>query len=547
MAREPINLAEAGNRRPAQGRVTNNRDTVIPTRRLVEAPQLRNREDMRNARRDDGEVDAVRRALGMVSDAAGDFGQAYNAQAKETAIKDAAQGRADEAMGQVDESKAAKSTAYRTAIAMSRARKRVAEVEMILKPEVEDLLSRGADADPTRGEQPVDLEDVNELIEARFRSLVIDEKTGKPIDFGDPAANLEVYGALETLRPKLLTGAQEIIRQQEAEKVVRGFSDELETVVLRGGEANIEDFMSRLPPGVDRNKARSALLEALVNGAEQAEDPSVILKAADSRRADGTPSWTPQQEGHLRDTARRLGEELDRKRETEAKERSAATLGELSVQVRSGRRLSPLMVQELISNGRLRPEDAELAFAVQERVDDEAREQVMQRRSDISWAQSQADRARSLRESSDTANMAEVQGLRAAMIRGDLAPAQAHREATKLFATGRISIKTYDFLVDEAKKLPTNEKAVKDAGAEVYEARLRRIIGTSRTNVGKPGKLSEGQFNLYSNTAQVTFYRELRQGAEPQVALVKALQEFPGISLNQAVSEAAAARKRSSQ
>lgn len=522
-----VNVSNIGNRRTAQERITNNRDGILPSRRLVDAPELRNREDMRNAFRADGEVDEVRRTLGLVGDAAmgiADVGTQRHAIQSE---KDAGQGRADEAMGQVDEAKAAKSTAYRTAIAMSRARKKVAEIELVLRPEVEDLLARGADADPTKGEQPVDLEDVNELIESRFRSLVLDEE-GKPIDFGDSTANLEVYGALEQMRPKLLQGAQEIIRQQEAEKVIRGFGDELELEIMRDGTADIETYMARLPPGVDRNAARTALMSALINGAEQAEDPDIILKAADSRRADGTPTWTPQQEGKLRDEARRLREVIDRDAEKEALERSHATLGDLSVRVRQGHRITPAEVETLIAARAIRPQDAELVFALQDRVESDARQRLEWARSDVRWAQSQQERAESRRAQ---AGLANSQNLRAEMAAGNLTPGRALREATRLYTNGDVDLKTYEFLADEARKIPTDSKAVANAEAAVYEERLNSVIRTAGRLVtdGKPGLASQAEFNLNTANARHAFYQALRQGYAPGEALAKALAQYPAM------------------
>lgn len=530
-------VSKLGGRTTAQARITNNRDAILPTRRLDQAPDLRNREEMRNARRGDGELDAIRRTLGLVDDAKDAFIERSNREFEVKAAEDAGKGRADAAMGTVDEKKMATSDAYRTAISMSRARKKAAEIEMILKPEIEDLLARGADADPTKGEQPVDLEDVNDLIERRFRSLVLDDQ-GKPIDFGDPAANMEVYSSLERMRPELLTRSQEIIRAQESDKVIRGFGDELETTVLRDGSVDVESFMARLPPGVDRNKARAALLDSVVNAATQAEDPDVLLRAANSRRADGTPTWTPQQEGRLRDEAQRVEGLADRK----LQETSQETLGSLSVEVRSGKRLDPSKVSQLIADKKLRPQDAELAFAIQERVEDERWEDVQRARQNISWNQSQADRARNLREErADTVGaQAGAALLRAKIASGEVSAGAAMREATTLFATGSITLKTYEFLADEAKKIPTNDKAVKTAGAAAYETELNRFIRLVDRNRrdGKPGRASVDEFNLNTAKAREAFYSALRRGEEPASAYALAVGSFPGVAVPQITAAA---------
>ncbi|MFN3582777.1 hypothetical protein [Phenylobacterium sp.] len=520
------NLATLGGRTTAQSRITNNRDAVLPTRRLDQAPELRNRMQMRDGFRADGEVDAVRRVLGMVDSAVDKYADYDNQRFLKRERENAGQAVADEAMGKADEQKMSTSTAYRTAIAMSRARKRAAEVELMLKPEIEDLLSRGADADPTRGEQPVDLEDVNELIERRFRSVLLDDE-GRPVDFGDPAANMEAYSQLERLRPQLLNSAQEIIRAQEAEKVIRGFGDELELQAAKEGRIDVESFMGRLPPGVDRNKARAALLDSAVNAAEQLEDPDLLLSVANSRRADGTPTWTPQQEGRLRDEARRI----EQVREQREEERSKETLGLLSVELRSGKKLDPSRVSQLISEGKLRPEDAELAFAIQERIEDNAWEDLQRSRANVRWGWEVADRAQAQRERAiGTAGSAAAMQLKADIVGGNVTPSEAHRRAAQLFAAGKINLKTFEHLADEARKIPTNAKAVQNAGAAIWEQQLIRDLTRSGRLAGKPGHASVAKYNLLAATVKEAFYRGLRQGMEGEEAYARALATIPGVS-----------------
>lgn len=522
------NLATIGSRSTAQSRITNNRDAVLPTRRLDQAPDLRNTLQMRDAYRSDSAVDEVRRTLGLVNNAVDRYGDYQNDKFLQAERQNASQAAADAAMGKVDEAKVSTSDAYRTAIAMSRARRKVAEVEMTLKPEIEDLLSKGADADPTKGEQPVDLEDVNSLIEQRFRSFLLD-KDGRPIDFGDQAATMEVYNSLERLRPQLLTAAQDTIRAQEADKVVRGFADELSLQITKTGRADVESFMARLPPGVDRNKARASLLESAINAAEENENPEMLLKLADSRRADGTPTWTPQQESALRSAARTVQNLADQREE----ERSKETLGSLSVELRGGKRLSPDRVRDLISQGKLRPQDAELAFAIQERLDDDAWESKQRARADIQWGWSVADHNRAVRERAQSGEgNAAAMLLRADIAGGNLSPGEAHRRAATLFSQGQINLKTFEHLATEASQIPNNAKVVSTSGAAIWEQQLIRNFSTAAASAGKPGKASATDFNMRYGAAKETFYRSLRQGAEPEEAYARALANMPGADRN---------------
>lgn len=485
--------------------------------------------DMRNAYRPDS-ADDVRRALGMVNDTAEKFVQLDSARREVADRADAATAVQDEALGRVEEEALpSRSTAYRAAISWSRVRRRAAETEVAVIPEVEALLARGANADPTRGEEVIDLEDVNKLLDDRFRALLVGPD-GRPVDFGDPSANTFLYDKLNDVRMRVNSRAAEIIQQQEQQKVLLGLSDEVELDAKDGG-LEVEPYISRAAAlGIDPGTAKEAFRAAAINGARAAENPEVLLTLADSRRPDGTPSWNPAEENQLREAYATLHARVEADRDREALERSQATVGRLEIEVREGRRLNTTQVRELVARGELRPEDADTAFAIQDRYDDNAYQQLQRQRANISWQQSQADRARSLsRDRRGEAEDSAARSLRIRILSGDLSGAAATRSVRQAFASGALSVSAYDRLLQEARQVPQDGNIAERRGARTEEGSLHRTIRQGYGLAGTPGHVSRSQWSGKADASLETFYTRLRQGETPSRALADAYSEM-GVS-----------------
>lgn len=475
--------------------------------------------DLRNAFRPDG-ADEVRRSLGMVNEVADAYVRLDGQRAEERAHAEAAQAAQDEALGRVVEGELpTRSTAYRTAISWSRVRKRAAELEVAVTPEVEALLAQGANADPTRGDEVVDLEDVNTLLDDRFKALLLDGE-GKPVDFGDAAANTYLYDRLNTVRTRINARAAEIIQQQEEQKVLLGLSDEVE-LDAKEGDLNVETYVSRaVTLGIAPGVAKETFLTAAVNGARVGENPEVLLTLADSRREDGTPSWAPAEENQLREAYFTLNTRLEAEREQEAQERSQATVGRLEIEVRQGLKLNPERVRALIASGDLQPEDADVAFAIQDRFDDNQYQQVQRARADIAWRQSQADRAQSLaRARRAEAEESVARNLRIRILSGELSGPAATRAVRHEFGARRLTVASYERLLQEARQVPLDANLAERAGAQSEERTLRRAVDRGFNYAGTPGHASVARWTNNSERALETFYDRLRQGERPLVAL----------------------------
>lgn len=534
-----VDLASERGRVVTQSRVTNNRDTVLPGRRLDQRDDLAVRADMRNAYRTDAQVDELRRTLGMVEDATQALVVYDQKKHFEAEKKQAGQARLDDAAGQVNEAAMAKSEAYRITIARSRARKRAAEAGVGLEDAVNALLAKGATADPTKGEMPVDLDDVNALLDERFKPLLFDEQ-GRPIDYGDPQANVTLYDELNKLREQVNKDAATAIQAQKQSLALSGLGDELELdiakVDAKTGFVDVETYVRRAAVlGIPLARAKQWFLQAAVNGATVHEKPEILRRLADSRRSDGTPTWSPAEEGQLRDAAHREGENLREKTEREAEKKSADTRGKLSVEIRQGARLTPQRVEQLIATGDLRPQDAELAFAVQNRFDDERREEVVRARQDRQWAWAlqenafqieQRKHARQQWRMEDTIYSGTAGQISIDIAKGAVSPTAARTRIDTAYATGLINNKVAKSLYDATNNMPTDAQLVMSQGAAIWEGELAGILGGAVRNV-EPKAV--GIMTARANASKIVFYQRLRAGDDGRTAFAKALQAIPGV------------------
>lgn len=533
-------LSRARDRTQVQRRVTNNRAGVLPERRLDRAPEVTVRSDMRNAFRPvEDDVAEVRRALGLVDRAVNDFVEADNARLQVQAEADASQAVADLALGAVDPEKERRSRAYGVAIAMGRARQRLAEMEVALLPEVEDMLDRAAYADPTKGEEVVDLEDVNALIEERYRGVLLDQE-GRPVDFGDPAANQILYDGLNRLRTQVVGRASTIIKQQTERRAMESIALRWTLDAQDGKAETFEDYMREASVlGVDMGTAKETLLAGAMEAAAQAghrqfdvdsdgddDDfvgPSMLERLANSTRGDGTPSFTPQERLQLRREAERLREAAEREIEKERQEASINTLAGLILRIDDGQNVSNAEVRQLIERGELLPEHADDILAARERKEADMREDIRWQRENISWQQSQADRrAAAARRAGGAGGLGG--DLKVAIMSGHVPANRGLQEATRLYNRGQISRREYQDLIRTARSVPADSTFVQRSGAQAHEDRLEYSIRQGERLAGQPGRVSPAQWRARANAAREAFYTGLRTGASPDDALYGAYQ-----------------------
>lgn len=536
-------LSRAPGRTQTQRRVTNNRSGVIEERRNDRMPEFTPRADMRNAFRADNS-DEVRRALGMTTGAANALAELSNQKAAVRGEQDAAQAVADHAMGTVDEGKVQKSTAYRVAIAMGRARSRLADLEVALLPEVQDMLDRAEYADPTKGDDLIDLEDVNGLIEERFRGVLLGED-GQPIDFGDPAANNALYTGLGRLREKVTAQAAQIIKQQEEKKAMESIALRFTLDAKEGRAETLEEYMREAAIlGVDMGTAKGMLLQSALGAAAEAKQtqldldgdgddddfvgPAMLDKLANSVRGDGTPSWNPQERLQLQREASRLREQIERDIEKERKEKSAQTLASMTLDIFDGKPLNTAQVRQLVADGLLLPQDADNLISAYDR-------QVSRRREDVRWGwaienqnATRAERARVQAErrakaaGSGPSNAA--QALRIGILAGSLSGPRGTQEALRLYSAGAITNDHLEDILKVARQAPNATDIVKERAAQPQAAYLSEVVELMERRAGTPGYLPPERMRARIGDGQEAFLRDLRMGKDPGAALFTGLR-----------------------
>lgn len=165
------------------------------------------------------------------------------------------------------------------------------------------------------------------------------------------------------------------------------------------------------------------------------------------------------------------------------------------------------------------PEQA-LAFAIQDRYEDNQYQQLQRARANIAWQQSQADRARSLaRDRRSEAEESVARNIRIRILSGELSGPAATRTVRQAFASGGMSVSSYERLLQEARQVPQDGNLAEARGASTEERSLRQTIRQGYSLAGTPGYVSRNQWTAKAEAGLETFYDRLRQGERPLAAL----------------------------
>jgi len=529
-----VDLAQVPGRTTAADRLTNNRTTVLPSQREDHVPAVQLTANMANAQRG-SDVDQVRRALGIFDDAVGALVDINVAKHGESEKKNAQLAAQDQAIGKPNDQLMKRSDAYRMVIADGRVNQTLAQLTIQARQNVSDALAQHADADPTKGEHPFGLDDANQLVEQLFRGALVDPD-GKPIDYGDPAANAKLYRGLAQVREDVMAKAADIIKQQEQTKALRSLSVSVGADAANGVVSVEENIARAKALGIDPTVARGEFMKQIMATAELTENPEIIQKAAGSQREDGTPTWSAQERATLLEFYHTKRDYFEAKHDKEARDRSATNIGEAMVQVQSGHlRVTPDYVQTLIDTHQIRAEDAHQLFAVQEHQDELARQKVMQARQDQEFRWAQASNARSAaqfawsqQEHAFTLRrqqaITQSEALMARAYSSGMGPGQALAQLNAAYAARKIDDSTYNAAREMARGIPDDGDMIAKYGAASHFLKLKEALDNTMTNASrhKPGYFTPQGAQEIVNRATVTFYDTLRQGKGRDEALRRA-------------------------
>lgn len=284
-----VNLSGIQTRQGAQKRVTNNRDGLIPNRTITQTAPRQQNADMRNATRYQAEAQQLAAVFGAVEDAASDFKRYADGKWQQDEKENAQQGALDGASGEVNEELEAKSRAYRKALSAGRMERESAPIFANLRKEVDALLN---DPDQDPNDRP-DINDVNELINARVKAMMLDEN-GERKSFGSPEADLAFLQRMSGLRSQIIAEAEGIITKRLNEDVIEGLSAGLENTLATGAPLDISAFVTQLPPGVDVAAAKATFIERASTYALTIEEENparaqeIMTQLVNARRTDAS-------------------------------------------------------------------------------------------------------------------------------------------------------------------------------------------------------------------------------------------------------------------
>lgn len=247
-------VSKIQNRTTQQDRITRNRDQMF-SRRNTEQPQARVFADIRNASRGDGGAEELRRTLGMVQDAAGDFKSYTNNKFKETERQNAGQAALDGVAGKQNDELFAKSRAYREGITLARTQRDWFEGLPKLEKGLSELIAQQTDPDPMKRQA-----EVNDFISKHWAAFAVDEE-GNLKDFGSPGANGWLAEQMVSARTKAQSAAFAQIDKKLGEESINLMSETVRARLIAGEELDYKSVLGMVPKWVDPKVAAAAVIE----------------------------------------------------------------------------------------------------------------------------------------------------------------------------------------------------------------------------------------------------------------------------------------------
>lgn len=525
-----VNLSTAPGRQTTTETPTRYKSETIPTdARLQRAPQVDIAPSMRNAERPASQADEVRKVLGLSDEAMSNLVDLKQAQFAKSEEQNALVAARDSATGNVNKDVYDRSLAYRMVIADGRVNKAVANAAPNILQSVQTYINQGADADPTKGEMPVTMDDVNRHIDDLVKPLMLDEK-GQPIDYGDPHANATLYRAINQLRVQALQSAANQIKQQEQDKAMTAISQVAMGDLSQGKTTAIEEAVHKAAAlGIDPALAKKSVLHTVLDAAIQGKDESILQKALTSLQGDGkTSTWNAEERGVLLTNYTTLHNQFEAERLRDAERKSAENMGNLLPDIMSGKsRMTPDTIRALIAkgpaNGGITAQDAEHLMSLQNTVDSKKMQQVQ-----FAWSQQQhawalQEHAYALAQRRASEQMVAVQ---ARFFSGQMTQPQAIASVDQLYRTGQMNNKAYVAARQFLMAMPSPSKLVAQHDGEQFEFSLRDELHRIDQAVAKRtrGYWSPEQWGSVRNNASATFYRQLYATGDPGESLRAALR-----------------------
>lgn len=265
-------ISKIGTRRNAQDRITENRDSVLPSRRETRTPDVQVRADMRSAARGDGGLDELRDFFNGLQRGAEAYFEYDTQKIAEDARGEYADGTVDAAAGREMDPERAKAYAYRRGFTSVEAANRQTTFERETQQETDAMINRGATVEEIETYQT---QRVQEFIGATADTYDTDE-----VRF-EVAERLTRWGTAEDNR---VGGA---IKEKTDREFLELTATELQARIARGETIDLEAERTRLEEaGLNGVVVQDALFEAAMVTAIEMEDASVVQNLLDARPAE---------------------------------------------------------------------------------------------------------------------------------------------------------------------------------------------------------------------------------------------------------------------
>lgn len=316
-----------------QERITNNRDRLIQTAR-TEQDGIRPQADQRDAATGDGRADAIRRALGMASQAVDATGQVIMAQQRQN---DAAKGAADGLTGAMDPGRA-KHQAYADAYYSANAVATQVGWQTTTGEALDQLVN-----DPTKS--PADIEAAFTRLSAERVKAVKEQYGASPA--AQAAASKSLIEWTAQVQPKLRAAVKDRADAQTLDDTATVLAAD----IAAGKPVDWSGTTDRLAAGgIDRSKVQDRLFQLAMTAATNPDDPHPEI-ARDATKAmtparDGHPAqayFSPQQISQLRNAQLQADSLRDKKEKDDQK--LAMTNFEDDVIKRQDRNFMPALVK----------------------------------------------------------------------------------------------------------------------------------------------------------------------------------------------------------
>ncbi|MGS1015428.1 M23 family metallopeptidase [Allosphingosinicella humi] len=270
---------------------------------------------------------------------------------------------------------------------------------------------------------------------------------------------------------------------------------------------------------IPRDFAKKRLIQVLVVAANERKDPSILDGLWLSKRADGSPSFSPDEMLYLQNSRDALRNQVRVEAERSENERFEKNHDEVLEAFVKGQEPTIAQIRQLEAAGDIRPG---FALSLINTIEAEEKARLREQRADAREAQAKAD------SDIDFLMAVEADALRAGAIAGVSAQSLQRRFERGEFGQGRRAVGRYKSLVNALRQ--GGEIAERSPESAVYAKRMEALYGPRR---GGNGSLvmdamgPAGGRDPVSYAAMVAHYSQLvRNGTSPAEAYQSAVQKY---------------------